>query len=208
MRSKIKTKLAVFSVIVLLTSSCNEDEPIPTPEPIKPTLFEYVYTGKHDTKDFNIYVGPKGEKQDIDNEFARNFWEHSIGESPCDTLIIDLMKDSLHLKYNKTVRDFPLKLSNDTLWYTDNQYWGIFLNKEMILINKAFYFINHKGKQIEGSDFWIGGHRGNWQTYEKARIDRFFYDNSTFQSLADMVAESDTVAWLTEYYEFKLVKKY
>lgn len=204
----MKTKLALFTVFMLFFSSCTNDEPIPTPEPIKPTLYEYVYTGKHDTKDFNVHVGPKGDKQAIDNEFASNFWKYSIEESPCDTLVIDLVKDSLYLKYNKTVRDFHLKLSNDTLWHTGSQYWGVFLNEEALLINKAFYFINHKGTQIEGSDLWSGGHRGNWQTYEKATIDKFFYDNSTFQSLADMVAESDTIAWLTEYYEFKLVRKY
>ena len=204
----MKTKLALLTVIVLLLSSCNDDSSSPTPEPIKPTIYEYAYTGKHEIKDFNVYVGPKGEKQGVGNEFISDFWKHSIGESPCDTLVIDLVKDSLYLKYNKTVRDFPLKLSNDTLWCTGNQYWGVFLNEEDFLINKAFYFINHKGKEIEGSDLWSGGHSGNRQAYEIAKIDRFFYDNSTFQSLSDMVAESDPIAWLTQYYEFKLVKKH
>lgn len=204
----MKAKLALFTVIVLILSSCNDDSSNPTPEPIKPTIYEYAYTGKHEIKDFNVYVGPKGEKQGVGNEFISDFWKHSIGENPYDTLVIDLVKDSLYLKYNKTVRDFPLKLSNDTLWYTGNQYLGVFINEEDFLINKAFYFINHKGKEIEGSDLWSGGHRGNWQAYEIAKIDRFFYDNSTFQSLSDMVAESDTIAWLTQYYEFKLVKKY
>lgn len=206
----MKTKGTLLAAIIFLLLSCDDDSQIPIPEPTNPTIYEYVYTGKHEKKDFNIYVGPKGEKVEKEYEFVHNFWgEYTpLGTCPYDTLIIDRAKDSLYFKYNKTTHRFPLKQSNDTLWFSDTEYWGILFNEKDFLMNKAFYFINHKGKQNEGSNIWFGGYRGDWNTYEKAKIERLFHENSVFHSFADMTMGSDTLAWLTEYYEFKLTREY
>lgn len=208
----LTTLFAFLSLFIIVSSCNNNDEPAPIPEIIQPTIFKYVYTGKHEIKDFNVYVGPRGEKLEKDTTFASNFWgEHSLlGEPYKDIIIIDTKKDSLYMRDSK----FPdlgfnllLELSNDTLKSGNYEYWGVFKNDSIFIMNRAHYFIHYDGREEGWSQYPHIGHYGYWCYHEKARMNAFFHENSRFGSFADMNLPTDTIAWLTEYYEFKLTEK-
>lgn len=211
----MKTKLILLLVLALFFASCDNENDITTPEPkpIKYTVYEYVYTGKHEIKDFNVYIGPKGEKLEMEISYANHFWgEHSLlGRPYYDSIKINKEKDSLYLEdreFSSLGIDFPLQLLNDTLKYNDFEYWGVFKNDSTFVMNRAHYFINYNGRETDWNDYSHIDHYGYWRYHEKARINEFFHENSSFRSLSDMTFTTDTIAWLTQYYEFKLSKRY
>ena len=208
----MKNYSILLIILIMLVSSCDNDDTIPLPEEPEPTVYEYVYTGKHEIKDFNVYVGPKGERLDVDNKLASNFWgEYSaLGRPYHDTIIINKVKDSLYFKSEYFTIDFPLQLSNDTLKYYHNdfEYWGVFQNETTFIMNRAHYFVNYEGRKTDYCEVSQIGFYGYWRYHENARMDEFFSENGRLRSLKDMTLLSDTIAWLTEYYEFKMIRKY
>lgn len=202
----------ILLIVTLLLVSCENENTTP-----KPTIYTYTYTGKHEIKDFNVYVGPKGEKIEMDEKLASNFWgEHSLlGRPYNDIMVIDTRKDSIYMRYSEIPSletKLALHLSNDTLWvYGDDyfEYWGVFKDESTFIMNRAHYFINHDGQKVDGDEYlkYVGGHYGYWRYHEKARMNALFHENSSFKTLADMTSLTDTVALLTEYYEFKLTEK-
>lgn len=201
------------ALFVLLTSCDKEDNTEPPLPPVKYTISEYVYTGKHEIKDFNVYIGPKGEKLEMDTAFASRFWgEHSVlGRPYFDSIIINIEKDSLFLEKREfpTLNiERPLRISNDTLYDNNFEYWGIFEDDSTFIMNRAHYFRRYDGRETDWNDYSFISHYGYWRYHEKARMNEFFHENSCLRSLADMTFATDTIAWLTEYYEFKLTKKY
>ncbi len=204
----MKKKFVLLAALIISITSCEKDNNTPEPEKPEPKVFTYTYTGKHEIKDFNVYTGPHGEKVDMPNEKTRNFWgKNSMLEKVgYPTIIINKEKSKLYLIDEFSKLDFPLRISNDTLYFNDTEYLGVFTTDTSFMHNRAFYFIHHKGKYNEESGLWWGGHQGEWHAYEKASINEFLHENASFKSLKDMTLESDTIAWLTEYYEYKLTE--
>ncbi|PXV62845.1 hypothetical protein CLV62_11761 [Dysgonomonas alginatilytica] len=206
--------LIIWLGICGLLSSCNSDDFPAEPETKQdPSVFKYVYSGKHFIEDFNVYAGPKGEKINVEEGFAKNFWgEYSLlGIASYDTLIINKQNDSIFLKDNRSTHAIKIRISEDTIRKDQNntfEYFGRITDDSTFVMNRAFYYINYRGRE-EGHNLYPHvGHYGYWRYYEKARFEEFFHENSSFGSLSDMNLKSDTIAYLTEYYIFKLKKSY
>lgn len=193
-----------------LLSSCNDENFPDEPEIEKdPSVFQYVYTGKHFIEDFNVYAGSKGERINVEENFSKNFWgEHSLlGIASYDTLIINKENDSIFLKDSWSDHAIKIRICGDTIRRDQNntfEYFGRIIDDSTFLMNRAFYYINYHGREEGHNQYPEIGHYGYWRYYEKARLEEFFHKNSSFGSLSDMNMESDTIAYLTEYYIFKL----
>lgn len=205
--------LTFCTILFLLTAaiSCSDDDPI-IPEK-KHTVFKYVATENSHIEDFNVYVGPKGEKIEGNDYLAKTFWKEgsSLGEAVFDTLILDMNTDTIYLKTEWSTIPIKIKMSGDTVKRDQNntfEYYGRLSGDSTFILNRAFYFINYKGRENGHGEYPEVGHYGMWRYYEVARFDEFFHENSAFGSLSDMVLVSDTIAYLTDYYKFKLAKSY
>lgn len=208
-----KELIIIFlSLSFLVACDNNEIKEEPLTEPPR-TTFKFVYTGEHYVKDFNVYVGPKGERIEAGKSLASHFWgEYSLLGSPYyDTLIIDTVNNKMKVRTNLTLK---IKLSGDTIYdgnYDNDypfEYYGKIVNDTTFIMNRAHYFINYVGREVGHSIYpWIGEY-GYHRYHKVANTSDMFHSNSRFGSFSDMVLTSDTLAWLTEYYEFKLVESY
>ncbi|MCD8178430.1 MAG: hypothetical protein LUE98_13815 [Tannerellaceae bacterium] len=208
----MKNYLFPLMALFLLVISCEKESGEPKITIEDSTVFEFTYTGEHEIKDFNVFIGPEGNKLESESALANQFWgeQSLLGQPYYTTLIVDKSKDSIYLKDIYSHHQFLLQLSNDTLQYESNnrEYWGVFSNDSTFIMNRAHYFIHYDGRETDYNDYSQVGHYGYWRNYEKAKKEEFFHENSKFRSLQDMTFPSDTIAWLTEYYEFKLTKSY
>lgn len=197
--------LSFLSLISLL--NCSKDDPVD--KIVQPQTLKYVYTGIHQIKDFTVYVGPHGDQLPFDVEKAKHFWDESsrLGYPYYDTLIIDLKNDSLYLKTEYTTLGEVLKLSQDTLKteHNNSDYYGIFMGDSVFRMNRAHYFMHYEGRETDWNPYSNIGYAGIWRNHEEAKISELFHENSRYRNRQDMTLPSDTIAWLTEYYEFKLV---
>ena len=178
----------------------------------EPEMLKYVYTGKHEIDDFNVFVGPEGRKIPFDAANASHFWgKHSLlGEPYYDTLIFDLKNDTLYKISEHTNLSELLVQSGDTLKteYNSTEFYGIFVDDSTFIMNRAHYYIYYDGRETDWNPYSEVNHYGYWRNHEKAREDEFFHENTNFRDFKDMTLPTDTIAWLTEYYEFKLTEAY
>ncbi|SFL50062.1 hypothetical protein [Proteiniphilum acetatigenes] len=205
------TKVVYLSLFVCFTLLSCEKEPIDTPAPeVEPQIFTYVYTNQHETKDFNVYVGPEGQKIPYSIDNASHFWGEysSLGQPYYDTLVVDTKNDSIYLKHQYSSISQELTISSDTLKYSADGmlYWGFFVGDSTFIMNRAHYFIHYDGRKTDWNPYSHIGAYGYWRYHEEARMNEFFHKNARFRNLQDMTLPSDTIAWLTEYYHFKLVE--
>lgn len=209
MRPTTLLYLAFFVCFALLSCGKEPIDNTPTPE-VVPEIFTYVYTNQHEIKNFNVYVGPEGQKIPYSIVNASHFWgENSLlGESSYDTLVVDTKNDSIYLKNQFSSLSWELFRSQDTLKYDSDSklYWGLFAGDSTFIMNRAFYFIHYNGRETDWNPYSHVGHYGYRRYYEEARMNYFFHENANFRNFQDMVFPSDTIAWLTEYYHFKLIE--
>lgn len=207
--------LSVMTIVIVCFSlfySCSNDPEVIVEKKEDPTVFQFVYTGEHYTKDFHAFVGPKGEEIPTDEKLARHFWgEHSLlGDPSYDTLVIDARNNLIHMDswWTEGV-DLNIKISGDTIKENQNnffEYFGRITNDSTFIMNRAFYSINYVGREEGFSEYSYVGCYGYWRWYEEARMQEFFHENSRYGSLSDLNLPSDTIAYLTDYYVYKLVK--
>lgn len=204
--------LPLLVSVCFISSACSDDDPLPGKEEEKHTVFEYEYTGERNYKDFTVYTGPEGKKIDADDKMANKFWgENSLfGKPGYKTLIIDTAKDSIYMKDEWSTIRVNIKIVGDTVKndYNKVEYFGIMTDKETFVMNQAFYYIHYDGREEGHGEYPQIGHYGYWKYYEKARENEFFHGNSPFGSFSDMTLISDTIAYATDYYTYKLKKSY
>lgn len=207
---KLRYYLTISLLFIFALSNCSKDDPVE--KTIEPQVLKYVYTGIHELKDFQVYVGPYGEQLPFDVEKAAHFWNESsrLGSPYYDTLIIDLKKDSLYMKTAYATLGEVLKLAQDTLKTEPNDtgYYGVFVGDSIFRMNRAHYFMHYEGRETDWNPYSNIGYTGIWRNHEEAKTNEFFHENSRYRNHQDMTLPSDTIACLTEYYEFKLVDSF
>lgn len=213
-RSFVLSVGVVLLMCFMFFGSCNKDPVVIEEEEEKdpPAVFHYVYTGEHYMDDFHVYVGPKGEEILTNEELAKHLWgEYSMLDQPSyDTLVIDTRNKLLHMDdfWTEGV-DLKIAINGDTVKENQNnffEYFGRITDDSTFVMNRAFYSINYVGREEGYSDYSHVGHYGYWRWYEEARIQEFFHANSRYGSLSDLNLPSDTIAYLTKYYVYKLIK--
>lgn len=205
------TKVVYLSLFVCFTLLSCEKEPTDTPAPeVEPEIFTYAYTNQHEIKDFNVYVGPEGQKIQYSIDNVSHFWGEysSLGQPYYDTLVVDTKNDSIYLKHQYSSISQELTISSDTLKYSADGmlYWGFFVGDSTFIMNRAHYFIHYDGRETDWNPYSHIGAYGYWRYHEEARMNEFFHKNARLRNLQDMTLPTDTIAWLTEYYHFKLVE--
>jgi hypothetical protein len=186
-----------------------KSEPEPLPEP---KIFKYVYTGTHEIRDFNVYAGSDGRKLPLKTEDASLFFGKNslLGRPYYDTLIIDFHTKTLYKKTEFSTLEEELVINDDTLGtaYNNREYYGVFTDDSTFVMNRAHYYIHYDGRETSWNPYSVISFYGYWRKHEKAIMTEFFHENSRFRNLSDMTLASDTIAWLTEYYQFRLSESY
>ncbi len=195
-------KVILIGFCIVLFSCSRGFDNIPDP----PIVIEkypivYAYSGEKNVKDFVLYTGPNGEKQNTDNFDPKEIWKDRLEIVP-DSIILN-SDSTLLLNFDFSIRDYCYKDQNDSIYIKRNNNTWSFLGTKSdngFVYNEGFYFTTTPHGYLGffgqiGSDYGL-------QSY-KTR----FFETAVLPNPEALTDKRDTVAWCNSSYRYNLMKK-
>jgi hypothetical protein len=192
-----KVILIEFCIALFSCSRGFDNVPDP-PIVIKKYPIVYAYSGEKSIKDFVLYTGPNGEKQNTDNFDPKKIWNNRFESNRPDSLIFCNDSD-LILKFTYSPEKYVYKNSEGAVYIKRNNNTWSFLGTNSdkgFIYNRGFYFTTTPHGYL--GSFWQIGSDYGIQDYRTR-----FFDTAVLPNPEALTDKRDTVAWCNGSYLYK-----